>query len=121
MANYQELRVWQSAMDLAESVYSLTTTFPREEVFGLTSQVRRSAVSIASNIAVGHGRGASRDFHRFLGIARGSLAELETQLVLARRIGYLAINDAETVLTRTRDIDAMLRGLQQSLERAPSS
>ena len=90
--SYKDLRVWQRALDLAVSMYSITGRFPKSEIYGLTSQMRRAAVSIASNIAEGHQR-PSRDFARFLNIARGSVAELETQLEIARRIGYIPENE----------------------------
>lgn len=100
---YQDLEVWQRAMQLVVTIYKETDNFPKAEVYGLTNQIRRAAVSIPSNIAEGHGR-SNRDFGRFLAIARGSLAELETQLELARRIGYLpqpnfnALTDELTIL-----------------------
>src|SRR5579862_7466163 len=87
--NYRDLIVWQKAMDLATLVYQSTESFPQKEVFGLTNQLRRAAVSIPSNIAEGQGRNSNLDFRRFLGISRGSLQEVETQLELARRLGYL--------------------------------
>jgi len=89
-ATYRSLSVWQLAMDLAEEVYRLSRQFPRDEQFGMTAQVRRAAVSIPSNIAEGHGRGADGEFRQFLVIARGSLREVETQIALATRLGYHA-------------------------------
>ncbi len=85
---YQDLEVWQRAMQLTVTIYKETDSFPKAEVYGLTNQIRCAAVSIPSNMAEGHGR-SNKDFGRFFAIARGSLAELETQLELARRIGYL--------------------------------
>ena len=115
MASYDELRVWQRAMDLAAHVYELTRAFPQSEVFGITSQLRRSAVSVPSNIAEGHGRGSPQDFLRFLAIARGSLSELETQLKLAFSIGYLASEQLAVALRHSDDVGALLNGLQRSL------
>jgi four helix bundle protein len=88
--NYRELIVWRKGMDLVESVYRATIGFPREEIYGLTSQIRRAAVSIPSNIAEGQGRGATRDFLYFLSIAQGSLKEVETQVLIAERLAYVA-------------------------------
>jgi four helix bundle protein len=96
--SFRDLTVWQKSMELAVAAYSLTKCFPREESYGLTSQLRRSAVSIPSNIAEGQGRSNTREFLQFLGIARGSNCELQTQLEIARRIGLgdsRLIDDAE--------------------------
>ena len=96
--SFRDLRVWQKSMDLTVTIYRLTGTFPREEVFGLSSQLRRSAVSIPSNIAEGQGRLNTREFRQFLGVARGSTCELQTQLEIARRLGLgdsQLLNDAE--------------------------
>ncbi|MFN2187476.1 MAG: four helix bundle protein [Candidatus Promineifilaceae bacterium] len=86
--NYRDLDIWQRAVNIAVLVYQLTNDFPQSELYGLTSQMRRSAVSIASNIAEGHSR-SSREFVQFLSIARGSVSELETQIEIASRIGLL--------------------------------
>ncbi|RYG46759.1 four helix bundle protein [bacterium] len=85
-SHYRKLRVWQEAVDLAEETYRLTSAFPKSETYGLTAQMRRSAVSVASNIAEGSGRQSPRDFGRFIAIAVGSLRELETQAILADRL-----------------------------------
>ena len=90
MHNFQELKIWQKAMDVAESTYLISAEFPKEEKFGLTSQIRRSAVSIPSNIAEGAGRNTDGEFKNFLGIASGSSNELYTQLVLAKRLGLIS-------------------------------
>jgi four helix bundle protein len=90
--DFQDLTVWQRAMELSEAVYNLTKSFPKEEIYGLTSQLRRASVSIASNIAEGRGRATDRDFKQFLNIARGSNYEVHTQLLLAKR---LRIGDEE--------------------------
>jgi four helix bundle protein len=92
--DFQNLTVWQRAMDLSEAVYSLTKTFPKEEMYGMTSQLRRASVSIASNIAEGRGRGTEGEFRQFLNIAQGSTYEVQTQLLLARR---LKIGDAASI------------------------
>jgi len=98
--SFRDLLVWQKSMDLTTAVYRITQSFPREEMFGLTSQLRRSAVSIPSNIAEGQGRLSTREFRQFLGVARGSNCELQTQLEIARRLGLgnsQLLNDAESL------------------------
>src|SRR5436853_6958040 len=89
LTHYRELIAWQKAMEIVCRIYQLTSSFPAEERFGLTNQLRRAAVSIPSNIAEGQGRGVSRDFARFLRIANGSRQELETQITISIRLGYL--------------------------------
>lgn len=112
MQMLKKLLVWQKAMDIAVSVYSITLKFPKEELFGLTSQIRRSAVSIASNIAEGKGRNNKGDFDRFLDIANGSRVELETQLLIAEKIGYVTHNDIEDCLKELEEIGKMLYALK---------
>ena len=89
MHNYNNLHIWQQAMDLVEEIYKLTASFPIEEKFGLVSQMTRAAVSIPSNIAEGAGRNSDKDFAHFISIAIGSLYELNTQIVLSERLGYI--------------------------------
>ena len=101
-------------MDLTERVYGVTSHFPKEEMYGLTNQIRRAAVSVPSNIAEGHGRGG-REFVRFLDIAYGSLLEVETQLELAQRLKYLNDTDAVEMLNECAEIGKMLNGLKNSL------
>lgn len=115
MAGYRELKVWRLAMELAEEVYKLCAEFPKHEVYGLTSQLQRATVSIPSNIAEGQARNSSKEFGHFLGIARGSLAELETQIMLAQRLGYLTAEKADPALEKAEEIGKMLKGLQKSL------
>ena len=115
MAGYRDLKVWQSATQLAEETYRLSQSFPNHEIYGLTSQLRRATVSIPSNIAEGHGRNSPKEFYHFLGIALGSLAELETQLLLAKRLKYLEADQITAVLKTTDEITKMLKGLQKSL------
>lgn len=86
--SYRDLLVWQRSIELSVAVYRLTSDFPREEVHGLTSQLRRAAVSVASNIAEGYGRGSRGEYKSFLGIARGSALEIQTQLVIAEKLGF---------------------------------
>ncbi len=115
MAGYRELKVWQSAMLLAEEAYGLCGSFPKQEIYGLTSQLQRSAVSIPSNIAEGQGRNSPNEFRHFLGIALGSLAELETQILLAQRFNYITEQQSGKVLQLADEIGKMLKGLQKSL------
>lgn len=93
MNNYKDLKVWQKSVDLAVDIYSVTQTFPIEERYGLISQIRRSSVSVPSNIAEGDGRNGRKDFNNFLGISYGSSCELDTQLIIANRVGFLNEND----------------------------
>jgi four helix bundle protein len=106
--SYRNLRVWQAAVRFVLQIYPATRTFPAEERFGLTSQLRRAAISIPSNIAEGHGRLSSGEWLQFLGIARGSAYEIETQLVVARELGYI---DDHTHHELTATISAVARGL----------
>src|SRR5438132_932174 len=104
-------------MDLVEDVYKASKTFPREEVYGLTSQIRRAAVSVPSNIAEGQGRRTTSDFLRHLSIAYGSLREVETQVLIAQRLDYLVQGKVEKVLSRAGEVGRLLNGLMASLER----
>lgn len=113
--SYRDLQVWQESMALVEAIYAATAAFPADERFGLTSQLRRASVSIASNIAEGHARFGTRDFLRFVGISAGSLAEVETQLEVASRLGLLHASQANALLTTCDQLDRMLRGLSKSL------
>ena len=101
--HYTDLIVWQKAMNLVEEVYRITDSFPKREIFGLTNQVRRSAVSIPSNIAEGQGRSTTADFLRYLYIARGSLQEMETQIMLAQRLKYLCESDYLPLMAQASD------------------
>ncbi|MEZ2347126.1 four helix bundle protein [Terriglobus sp. RCC_193] len=114
--SYRDLIAWQKAMQLAKQVYLVTERFPAEERFGLTVQMRRSAVSVPSNIAEGHGRLSDRALRMFLGNARGSLFELETQTLLATDLTYLKKEDADSVLTLTAEVARILNGLLRTLE-----
>jgi four helix bundle protein len=113
--NYSELIAWQKAMDLVEAVYRGTTGFPREEVYGLTAQVRRAAVSIPSNIAEGQGRRTTADFLHFLSIAYGSLREVETQILIAERLKYLDSSTRTAVMELASEVGRLLNGLMNSL------
>jgi four helix bundle protein len=116
---HTDLIVWQKAIDLAVAVYEATASFPRSEIFGLSSQLRRAAVSVASNVAEGSARRTTREFIHYLYVARGSLAETQTQLLLSRRLGYL---DEARFLELDRGVDvlgrilnALVNGLQRRL------
>jgi four helix bundle protein len=112
---YQDLIAWQKAIALVKSVYEVTGNFPQKETFGLVSQMRRSAVSIPSNIAEGQGRATRGEFHQFLGHARGSLYELETQLVIASDLGYITADRWQCLLVEARELGRILNGLLASL------
>ena len=115
--SYRQLEVWQLAMDLAEKCYQATKCFPREELFGLTSQIRRAGVSIPANIAEGQGRSHTKEFLKHLSIARGSLMELETHLTLGQRLGFLPQAKLDDLLALASRISRMLSGLRKALER----
>ncbi|MDE7345938.1 MAG: four helix bundle protein [Muribaculaceae bacterium] len=115
-SDYKELRVWQQSMDLVTDIYKLMSHLPIEERFGLSDQIRRAAVSIPSNIAEGQARGSNKEFCHFLSISRGSLAELETQLLLTVRLGFLQDQQAADILIRLKDIDKMIGGLMRYLK-----
>jgi four helix bundle protein len=108
---FEDLEVWQWSMELVYEIYSLTQEFPKPEIYGLASQLRRAAVSIPSNIAEGKGRASDRDFAVFLGYARGSLHELHTQLLIAKHLGYISEAAAETAIERIGHVGRMLSGL----------
>lgn len=113
--SFRELRVWKKAMELAIRIYSVTAEFPRGEIYGLTSQMRRAAVSIASNIAEGSVRGTRRDFKQFVTIARGSNCELQTQLILAKELQFGSANGIAQAEELTNDVGQMLAGLSKYL------
>jgi four helix bundle protein len=115
--SYRDLDVWNTAMDLAASCYGATSRFPREEMFGLTSQIRRAASSVPANIAEGHGRNSTRDYLRHLSIARGSLLELETHILLAVRVSRMEPPDSKPLLELAERVSRMLSNLKTSLER----
>ncbi len=118
--SYRDLRVWQEGLALAETCYRLMRDFPREEIFGLTSQIRRSAASIPANIAEGHGRENTQAFVQYLRIAQGSLKELETHLLLAERVGLVGKEGIEGPMKHCASVGKMLRLLIRSLQqRAP--
>jgi len=111
MRNYRDLIVWQKSMALVTEVYSITRLLPKEELYGLVSQIRRSAVSIPSNIAEGYGRYSTNDYTRFLQITIGSLYELQTQLEICLNLGYISKDTFEKVYEQSREIERMLSSL----------
>ena len=113
--SYRDLHIWQDSMNLVTEIYQVTKHFPKNEKFGLTSQIRRAAVSIPSNIAEGQARNSPKDFARFLSIAMGSLCEMETQLIIAQNLGFINANTIETLLDKADKIGAMTRNLQKKL------
>lgn len=115
-SHYKNLIVWQKAIAVVTEIYRVTQAFPRHELYGLTSQIRRSAISVPSNIAEGQARLSPSQFRHFLGIARGSLAELETQLIIAENLGYLS--ETGQLLDQLGEVGRMLSGLLASIEHA---
>ena len=114
--SYRDLRVWQEGMDLAEMCYRLTQVFPREERYGMTSQVRRAAASIPVNIAEGYGRGSQGEYMQFLQIAQGSLKELETHLLLAKRVVLANAELLDLTLNQCETVGKILSSLIRSLQ-----
>ena len=114
--SYRDLKAWQKAIDLVVRVYALTSSFPKQETYGLTSQMRRAAVSIASNIAEGKGRSSDRDFVLFLTHARGSVLELETQLIISAKLNLITPRQLQDSELSTQEVGRILNGLIQSLE-----
>ena len=115
--SYQDLAVWRNSMDLAEECYRATKLFPKDEMYGMTSQIRRAAASVAANIAEGHGREHTGSFVQSLRIAQGSLKELETHVILARRVGLVVSETSTRLLTKSDQIGRMLRSLSRALQK----
>jgi len=111
VTHYKELIVWQKAMDLVCLIYEVTKVFPKEELYGLTSQIRRAAVSVPSNIAEGQARKSTAEFRNFLSITRGSMAEVETQLMIATRLNYLQENQVQEIMAVHEEVNKMLSAL----------
>lgn len=118
--SYRDLIAWQRSMDLAVLVYNVSKSFPREEIYGLTSQLRRASVSIPSNIAEGAERRTSGEFLQFLGTAQGSLAEVETQLLLCNRLNILPDEKCDELMEKAAELGRILSGLQYSISRRKS-
>jgi four helix bundle protein len=116
-ATFQDLRVWQEAMDLKVAIYKSTAEFPKHEIYGLAQQLRRAGVSVASNIAEGKGHRSTKEFLHFLFHARGSILEVQTQLLIASKLGYLPEQQCSDLLGAAEGIGRALNGLIASLER----
>jgi four helix bundle protein len=114
--SYRDLVAWQQAIELVVMVYEQTKSFPDHEKFGLTSQIRRAAVSVASNIAEGQGRGSPGEFRQFLGNAKGSIHEVETQLVIAEKLKYVSAEQISVVTEKADRVARLINGLTQSLK-----
>ena len=119
-ASFYKLIAWQKAVDLAERIYKTTRAFPREERFGLTAQLRRCAVSVPSNIAEGHGRLTVGEWRHFLGQARGSVLEMQTQLILARRLSFIDATTIDSTLELSEEVGRIINGLLASDRHQPS-
>ena len=115
MNQYKNLKVWQKAIDFVVNTYKLTDKFPDKEKFGLTNQINRCAVSIASNIAEGAGRNSSKEFNNFLGIALGSACEIETQFIIANKLKYISDLELLDIISSTEEIQKMVVGLQKNI------
>jgi len=118
MNQYKKLKVWQKSFDLVVEVYRQTNKFPDKEKFGLTSQINRCAVSIVSNIAEGAGRNSPKEFNNFLGITLGSSCELETQLLISNKLGYLNENELTEFISLIEEIQKMIVGLQKNIQQS---
>jgi len=119
--SYRDLEVWKKSIQLIKSCYLLTDKFPKTETYGISSQLRRSVVSVAANIAEGHSRSSTKEFIRFIDIAYGSLAETETHLIIACELGYITASDIENILVKSAEIGRMLNGLVSSLQKRIAS
>jgi four helix bundle protein len=112
---YRDLLAWQRAMDVVDAVYKTTRFWPHDELYGLVSQVRRAAVSVPSNIAEGQGRAGIKEFMNHLSIARGSLLEVETQIIIAQRQNYISGSDADGLLESSAEVGRLINGLIRAL------
>ncbi|MBS0196929.1 MAG: four helix bundle protein [Planctomycetes bacterium] len=117
ITSHRDLHAWQRAVEMGIAIYKASAALPQSERFGLTSQLRRGAVSVASNIAEGYGRGTSQDYLRFLRVARGALFEVDTQLVLAERLEYLSGTQCQSLQQSVQACGQVLSGLIRSIER----
>jgi four helix bundle protein len=118
---YADLRAWQKAVDLVAEIYTCTQQFPRSELYGLTGQLRRAAVSVPSNIAEGKGCASDREFLHFLNNARGSLFEIETQIAIAEKLGYLDRAKCDVLRSKTAEIGRLLNGLMKAIKLIPAA
>ena len=116
--SYRNLIAWQKSMRLVTEIYEATRAFPRDELYGLTNQLRRAAVSVPSNIAEGQARFSRREFHHFLSLARGSLVEIETQLLIAENLRYLPAEQSRPLLAEAAELGRVLNGLIASVKQS---
>lgn len=116
MSTFRDLKIWQKSMNLVTQIYKETESFPESERYGLISQIRRSAVSIPSNIAEGYGRNSGGDFKRFLNISMGSLFEIQTQLQIAQNLKYLDTKENERLYNLSREIERMMSSFIRSIQ-----
>lgn len=119
MKNFKELKVWQKGIELVAIVYKITSSFTEEEKYGLSAQMRRAAVSIPSNIAEGHLRKAAKDFKQFLSIARGSCAELETQIIISHKLGFIHDNNFNILFPKIEELSKMLSSFYSKINSKP--
>jgi len=112
MNGYRDLIARQKAVDLVAEIYRVTRRFPKDELYGLVAQLRRAAVSIPSNLAEGYGRNSTKEFHHFIGNARGSLLEVETQIEIAKSSGFLSLEASTTLLKKTDEVGRIMAGLR---------
>lgn len=117
--SYRNLIVWQKSMEMCTLVYRLTQKFPEEEICGLTSQLRRASVSVAVNIAEGHGRNSKNEYRHFIGIAKGSLAEMESMITLSQILRYSSENEAREILGLSTEVSKMLSTINKKLSPSP--
>jgi four helix bundle protein len=114
--SYRQLIAWQKSIELVQSIYEITKDFPKEEIYGLTSQIRRAAVSVPSNIAEGQGRDSTKEFLHHLSIAYGSLMETKTQILIAGNLNYLKAEELNLILEKTAETGRLINGLSRSLK-----
>ncbi|MGB2728789.1 MAG: four helix bundle protein [Halobacteriota archaeon] len=119
MKSFKELKVWQKGIELVEMVYKSTATFPEEEKYGLSAQMRRAAVSIPSNIAEGHLRKTAKDFKQFIAIARGSCAELETQIIISYKLGFIQEDNFSNLSSKIDELSKMLSSFYSKINSKP--
>ncbi len=117
MKTHKDLDVWKKSIELVASIYKITSSFPKEELYGLTSQIRRAAVSLPSNIAEGAARNHVNEFRQFLYIALGSASELETQLIISEMLGYISNEKSQELITDLNTVSKMIQGLIKSINK----
>jgi len=119
--SYRDLEVWKLAIEIAKQCYVVTRGFPKEELFGMTSQIRRAAASVPANVAEGYGRDSKGEYVQFLRVSQGSLKELETHLILSREVGIVDSARVERILSDCERLGKMLRSLVRAIQRSPAN